>query len=66
MKILLLLLPTLFGVLLGVIGLLIAQDCIETDRQIKAINKSIKQLTERLENEKRNFYRDFPIGKKAN
>ena len=56
MKILLLLLPTLFGVLLGVLGLLMVQDYQESNKQIKETEQRIKQIKERLENEKRKYY----------
>ena len=56
MKILLLLLPTLFGVLLGILGLVIVQDYQESNKQIKETQQRIKQIKERIENEKREFY----------
>lgn len=62
MKTLAILLTLFLGIYVGVLVTLIIIDTIKTNKQIEATNKSIKQLTERLENEKRNFYRDFPIG----
>lgn len=63
MKTLAILLTLFLGIYVGVLVTLIIIDTIKTNKQIEATNKSIKQLTERLENEKRNFYRDFPYGK---
>lgn len=62
MKTLAILLTLFLGIYVGVLVTLIIIDTIKTNKQIEATNESIKQLTERLENEKRNFYRDFPIG----
>lgn len=66
METLAILLTLFLGIYVGVLVTLIIIDAIKTNKQIEATNNSIKQLTERLENEKRNFYRDFPIGKQAN
>lgn len=63
MKALAILLTLFLGIYVGVLVTLIIIDTIKTNKQIEATNESIKQLTERLENEKRNFYRDFPYGK---
>lgn len=63
MKTLAILLTLFLGIYVGVLVTLIIIDTIKTNKQIEATNESIKQLTERLENEKRNFYRDFPYGK---
>ena len=65
METLAILLTLFLGIYVGVLVTLIIIDAIKTNKQIEATNNSIKQLTERLENEKRNFYRDFPIGKQA-
>lgn len=63
MKTLAILLTLFLGIYVGVLVTLIIIDTIKTNKQIEATNESIKQLTERLENEKRNFYKDFPYGK---
>lgn len=63
MKTLAILLTLFLGIYVGVLVTLVIIDAIKTNKQIEATNESIKQLTERLENEKRNFYRDFPYGK---
>ena len=65
MKTLAILLTLFLGIYVGVLVTLIIIDTIKTNKQIEATNESIKQLTERLENEKRKFYRDFPIGKQT-
>lgn len=63
MKTLAILLTLFLGIYVGVLVTLIIIDTIKTNKRIEATNKSIKQLTERLENEKRKFYKDFPYGK---
>ena len=63
METLAILLTLFLGIYVGVLVTLIIIDTIETNKQIEVINKSIKQLTERLENEKRKFYKDFPYGR---
>lgn len=63
METLAILLTLFLGIYVGVLVTLVIIDAIKTNKQIEATNESIKQLTERLENEKRNFYRDFPYGK---
>lgn len=63
MKTLAILLTLFLGIYIGVLGTLFIIDTIKTNKRIKATNESIKQLTERLENEKRKFYKDFPYGK---
>lgn len=60
MKTLAILLTLFLGIYVGVLVTLIIIDTIKTNKQIEVVNKSIKQLTERLENEKRKFYKDFP------
>lgn len=60
MKTLAILLTLFLGIYVGVLVTLIIIDAIKTNKQIEATNESIKQLTERLENEKRKFYKDFP------
>lgn len=65
MKILLFLLSTLFGVLLGVFGLLMVQDYQKSDKQIKATEERIKQTTEKIEKEKKEFYGSIPTMKQT-
>ena len=65
MKILLFLLSTLFGVLLGVLGLLMIQDYQKSDKQIKATEERIKQTTEKIEKEKKEFYGSIPTMKQT-
>lgn len=60
METLAILLTLFLGIYVGVLVTLIIIDTIETNKQIEVTNKSIKQLTERLENEKKKFYKDFP------
>lgn len=54
----------MIGLWFGIFGVIIYQDCMDSEHQIKETEQRIKQLNERIENEKRKFYRDFPIGKK--
>lgn len=63
METLAILLTLFLGIYVGVLVTLIIIDTIETNKQIEVTNKSIKQLTERLENGKRNFYKNFPYGR---
>lgn len=60
METLAILLTLFLGIYVGALVTLIIIDTIETNKQIEVTNKSIKQLTERLENEKRKFYKNFP------
>ena len=57
METLAILLTLFLGIYVCVLVTLIIIDTIKTNKQIEATNESIKQLTERLENEKRKFYK---------
>ena len=57
METLVILLTLFLGIYVCVLVTLFIIDTIKTNKQIEATNESIKQLTERLENEKRKFYK---------
>ena len=57
MKILIIiLLSILFGILMGVFGVLYYQDIKESDRRREETTRRIKEMQERLDYEKRQFY----------
>lgn len=63
MKTLIILLTLLLGILLGAFGVILVQDCKESERKIQETRNHIKQLNERIENEKRNFYQSLQARK---
>jgi len=46
----------MIGLWFGIFGVIIYQDYMDSERQIKETEQSIKQIKERIENEKREFY----------